>query len=236
MGWEVEIVVLMGSFVNAAAIILGTILGVLVPVPVRIRETIVHALSLALIVIGVSMGLKTENILIPVIALALGSAAGEFLNIEGGIARLGAVLEQHFGQKAARGNSPNFVQGFLTATLIYCVGAMAVVGGLNSGLQLNHQVLYAKSLIDGITAIFFTASLGIGVGFSALPVFLYQGGIALLAAFVAPILSGPVLSELTAVGGMLIIGISINVMGLAKLAVGNMLPAILFAILLSLIF
>lgn len=228
--------VLWGSLVNAIAIIGGTLLGVLVRFPDRVRQTIMNALGLAVIIIGISMGLESNNILIPISSLALGSIIGELLNIEGGIAKLGKVLEQKTTAKKNDTDSSNFTQGFLTATLVYCVGAMAVIGGLNSGLQGDHQVLYAKSMIDGITAIFFSTSLGIGVGFSAIPVFVYQGAIALMATLVAPILSGPVIQELTATGGILIVGIGLNILGLTKLAVGNMLPAIIVSVLLSLLF
>lgn len=133
----------------------------------------------------------------------------------------------------AETSTSTFSQGFLTATLIYCVGAMAVVGSLNSGLTGDHHVLYAKSMLDGTTAVLFTASLGIGVAFSALPVFIYQGAIALLAGFIAPLLSDFVVQELTATGGMLIMGIGFNMLGLTKLRVGNMLPAVVVAAVLA---
>ena len=129
----------------------------------------------------------------------------------------------------------DFSQGFLTATLVYCVGAMAVVGSLNSGLTGDHQVLYAKSMLDGTTAVLFTASLGLGVAFSAIPVFIYQGAIALLATWIAPFLSELVIQELTATGGMLILGIGLNMLGLTKLRLGNMLPAVLIAALIALL-
>jgi uncharacterized membrane protein YqgA involved in biofilm formation len=121
----------------------------------------------------------------------------------------------------------------MTATLVYCVGAMAVVGSLNSGLTGEHQVLYAKSMLDGVSAVFFAASLGMGVGFSAIPVLVYQGGIALLATYLAPFLSDPVIAELTSTGGILIFGIGLNMLGLTKLRVGNMLPAMIIALLLT---
>ncbi len=225
--------VLWGSIVNAIAIISGTLLGVAVKFPERVSQTIMNALGLAVVIIGISMGLKSENILIPIAALVIGGIIGEIANIEGWITRLGQALQSYVKGRKDKVGGPDLTQGFLTATLVFCVGAMAVVGGLNSGLQGDHQVLYAKSMLDGICAIFFAASLGIGVGFSAIPVFLYQGGIALLATIIAPILSEPVIMELTATGGMLILGIGLNILGLTKIAVGNMLPAIVVAVILA---
>lgn len=226
--------VLWGSFVNAIAIIGGALLGAVVRFPNRIRQTIMNALGLVVMIIGISMGLESNNILIPIVALVIGSIIGETLNIEWGITKLGQALQEHMEHRNDQKGTTDFTQGFLTATLVYCVGAMAVVGGLNSGLSGDHQVLYAKSMLDGISAIFFSASFGIGVGFSAIPVFLYQGGIALLATFVAPILSQHVIQELTATGGILILGIGLNMLGLTKITVGNMLPAILVAVVLAL--
>lgn len=226
--------VLWGSIVNVIAIVTGALAGRAVRLPDRIRQTIMQALALAVMIIGVSMGLESDNMLIPIASLALGSILGEILNIEAGIAHFGERLRKFGGNKVQDGTA-DFTQGFLVATLTYCVGAMAVVGSLNSGLMGDHQVLYAKSLIDGVTAIFFSASMGIGVAFSAIPVFVYQGGIALLATFVAPFLNEPVVAELTATGGILIIGIALNMLGLTKLRLGNMLPAIIVAVVISIL-
>lgn len=226
--------VLWGSIVNVIAVVSGALLGRAIRLPDRIRETIMQALALAVLIIGISMGLESNNMLIPIASLALGSILGEFLNIEAGIARLGDKLQKIGGGKGQ--GKADFTQGFLAATLTYCIGAMAVIGSLNSGLTGDHQVLYAKSLIDGVTAIFFSASMGIGVAFSAIPVFIYQGGIALLATSIAPLLREPVIAELTATGGILIIGIALNLLGLTKLRLGNMLPSILIAVVLAFLF
>ena len=224
--------VLWGSVVNAIAIIGGALLGSALRFPERIRQTIMQALGLTVILIGISMGLESSNILIPIASLIVGSILGETLNVERWIERLGDKLRQRIEGRSAKGASASLTQGFMTATLVYCVGAMAVIGSLNSGLAGDHQVLYAKSMLDGVSAVFFAASLGIGVGFSAIPVFVYQGGIALVATYVAPFLSEQVIKELTATGGILILGIGLNMLGLTKLRVGNMLPAIVIAVLL----
>lgn len=225
--------VLWGSIINALAIILGALLGNIVSFPENIKKSIMQVVSLVVIIIGISMGLESKNILIPFASLVLGSIVGELLNIESKISNLGQSLKKAVGQKGNSAGNNRFTQGFLTATLVYCVGAMAVIGALNSGLQSNHSVLYAKSMLDGISAIFFSATFGIGVAFSALPVLIYQGLIAILATFVAPILSSTVLLEITATGGILILAIGLNMLGLTKISVGNMLPGILLAVILA---
>lgn len=228
--------VLWGSIVNAFAIVFGALLGSRVKFADSIQRTIMHALSLAILLIGVSMGLETTNILIPIAALVLGGIVGEKINIEGKIAQLARQMQEKTTKRSTTSDSPDLVQGFLTATLVYCVGAMAIIGALNSGLNLDHQVLYAKSMLDGITAIFFAASFGKGVAFSAISVFLYQGGIAFLARFIAPILNQVVIQEITATGGIIIIGIGLNMLDLTRISVGNMLPSVIFAVILALIF
>lgn len=224
---------LWGSFINALAILFGALLGTKIQFPKQIRQTIMHALSLAVILIGISMGLETSNVLLPISALVIGSVLGELLQIESKLATLGQKLQEKTQYKKGKSGNTNFTEGFLTATLVYCVGAMAVIGSLNSGLHGDHQVLYAKSMLDGISAIFFSTSLGIGVAFAAGPVLVYQGLITLLAKLIAPALSPVVLQELTATGGILILGIGLNMLNITKIAVGNMLPAIVVALLLA---
>lgn len=224
---------LWGSFINALAILFGALLGTKIQFPKQIQQTIMHALSLAVILIGISMGLETSNVLLPISALVIGSVLGELLQIESKLATLGQKLQEKTQYKKGKSGNTNFIEGFLTATLVYCVGAMAVIGSLNSGLHGDHQVLYAKSMLDGISAIFFSTSLGIGVAFAAGPVLVYQGLITLLAKLIAPALSPVVLQELTATGGILILGIGLNMLNITKIAVGNMLPAIVVALLLA---
>ncbi len=222
--------VLLGPLVNGAAIIMGAIAGRIIRLPEQFQQTIMQALGLAIMIIGISMGITTVNILIPIAALLLGSILGELCRIEVRVAQMGNLLRRSLGDKKSAGD---FTQGFLTATLVFCVGAMAVIGGLNSGLMGDHQILYAKSILDGMLSIFFATALGIGVAFSALPVFLYQGSIALLATSLAPLLSPAVLAEITATGGILILAIGLNLLGLTKIRVGNMLPAVIFAALIA---
>ncbi len=215
--------VLTGVVVNVAAVLGGAILGSLVKLSPRIKDTIMQGLGLAVCLIGISMGLATANIIIPVAGLVVGGGLGAWIGLEKRLEGMGQRLGNLVKAKG------RFTEGFLTATLVYCVGAMAVVGSLNSGLTGDHQVLFTKAVLDGTTAVFFTASLGIGVAFSAIPLFIYQGGIALCAGLVAPLLSDVVLAELTSTGGLLILGIGLNMLGVAQIKVGNLLPAILAA-------
>ena len=171
--------VLTGVVVNVAAV-LEAFLGSLVTVP-RIKDTIMQGLGLAVCLIGISMGLATANIIIPGAGLVVGGGLGAWIGLEKRLEGMGQRLGTLVKAKG------RFTEGFLTATLVYCVGAMAVVGSLNSGLTGDHQVLFTKAVLDGTTAVFFTASLGIGVAFSAIPLFIYQGGIALCAVWWRPV-------------------------------------------------
>lgn len=221
---------LTGTIVNAGAILVGTIAGLLIRKGIKenYSKAVIKAISLTVIMIGISGALETNNLLLVIVSLVLGTLSGTALQIEARLDRLGEKLNQHFG----RGDSP-FVEGFVTASLIFCVGAMAVVGSIESGLQGNHETLFAKSLLDGITSLILASTLGVGVLFSAVAVLIYQGGITLLASSVAPLLTDAVITEMSAVGGILILGLGLNILDVGKerIPVGNMLPAIFIPIL-----
>ncbi|NLX61981.1 MAG: DUF554 domain-containing protein [Tissierellia bacterium] len=219
---------MLGTIVNSATIIVGSILGVFLNKGIKdeYKSTIMDGVALVVILIGIMGALDTENIILMTISIVAGSITGEALQIEKKLDKLGSSLEQKLG----RGNS-NFSKGFVTASLVFCVGAMAIVGSLESGLRGNHSTLFAKSILDGISSIIFASTLGIGVGFSALAVFLYQGTITLGASFVKELLTPEVINEMSAVGGLLIAAIGINILGLKKIRVGNMLPSIFIPLL-----
>lgn len=158
---------------------------------------------------------------------------GEIIDIELRLNRLGQWLEKNI---AIRGESGRFTKGFVSASLIYCVGAMAIMGSLESGINGNHSILYAKSMLDGISSIVFASSMGVGVMAAAVPVFLYQGAITLSASLVQGVLSSAVISEMSATGGLLILGIGFNILDITKIKVGNLLPGILVVIPLTLLF
>lgn len=225
----------LGTIVNTVAIILGGVSGTFIKsgLPQRYKNIIMQAIGLSVLVIGISGALQgmykitnegsisREYITVMIFSLVIGSLIGEFINIEEKLDRLGLWFQNRF----VKGES-TFAQGFVTASLIYCVGAMAIVGSLEDGLIGNTNTLFAKSILDGVSAIVFAATMGIGVAFSAIPVFLYQGSITLLAGFIKPWLTPEVISQMSLVGSILIMGIGLTMLEIKKIKVGNMLPAI----------
>jgi uncharacterized membrane protein YqgA involved in biofilm formation len=214
---------LLGTLVNTAAIIAGSLVGLLFKggIPDQYNRTVMHAIGLAVVLIGLKTALNTDAILVVIISLALGSVLGELLRIEDRLEQLGRWLG-----KRLSGSSQGIAKGFVSASLLYCVGAMAIVGSMESGLAGNHQTLFAKSVLDGVASVLFASTLGIGVLFSAIPVFLYQGLITLTASFLKQFLVPDVISQMSAVGGLLILAIGIGLLEIKKLKIGNMLPAI----------
>ena len=216
-----------GVIVNSVAVIAGGGLGLLLRggVAKRFESIITHALALCVLLIGISGAIKTSDIMLVIVCLIVGSVLGEALRIEDGLSWLGTQAQQRF----SKGDDSRFAQGFISSTLLFCVGAMAVVGSLEAGLSGKADTLLAKSALDGVSSIIFASSLGAGVMLSSVPLLIYQGGIALLAGVIAPFLSAPVIAEMSAVGSVMIIGLSLNMLGLMpeRIRVGNMLPAML---------
>lgn len=217
-----------GTIVNSLAIVVGGLIGVILKRGIKedYRNTIMDGIALSVIVIGIAGGIESENIILVVASIVIGSMLGEAMRIETRLDNIGNNLQKKFG----KGDS-NFSKAFVTSSLIYCVGAMAIVGSIESGIQGDHSTLFVKSILDGITSLLFASTLGIGVVFSAIPVFLYQGIITLLANSLADLLTPQVINEMSSVGGILIMAIGINILGLKKIKVGNMLPAIFLPIL-----
>ena len=225
----------LGTIVNTAAIVVGGVSGTAIKsgLPQRYKNIIMQAIGLSVLIIGVSGALQgmykitkegtisREYITVMIFSLVIGGLIGEFINIEDKLDKMGLWFQKKF----IKGES-NFAQGFVTASLIYCVGAMAIVGSLEDGLMGNTNTLFAKSILDGVSAIVFAATMGIGVSFSAIPVFVYQGSITLLAGFVKPWLTADVISQMSLVGSLLIMGIGLTMLEIKKIKVGNMLPAI----------
>jgi uncharacterized membrane protein YqgA involved in biofilm formation len=214
---------LLGTIVNTLAIIVGSLLGIVFRggIPKKYQVTIMQAISLAVILIGLKMAFKTDAILLVIFSLVIGSIFGEFLKIEDRLENLGKRLETKFS-KAGNG----IAKGFVVASLVFCVGSMAIVGSMESGLTGNHQTLFAKSALDGLSSIIFSSIFGIGVLFSSISVFVYQGLITLTASLMKPFLIPPVINQMSGVGGLLIMAIGINLLEIKKIKVGNMLPAI----------
>ena len=217
---------MVGTLINTVAIVVGTALGLLLRkgIPERMRDTVVQGQGLCVILIGLSGALKSGDTLCLIICMVVGALIGAAINIERRLNDLGAFLERKVAR--GQGEAGSVAKGFVTASLLFCVGAMAIVGAMDSGLRGDHSTLIAKSALDGISAIFFASSLGIGVGLSAFAVLIYQGAIALLAMWVEPLLTQAVIAEMSAVGGLLIVGIGLNMIDDKHIAVGNLLPAI----------
>lgn len=224
---------MLGTIVNTVAVILGGLIGLVAKkgLPERLSDAVFKALGLCTLYIGISGSLKGENTLILILSMVLGTLLGEALDLDKRINRLGEWLESKF-QKKEGGHS--IAEGFVTASLLFCVGAMTIVGALQSGLLGDHQMLYTKSLLDFVAAIIFASSLGVGVLFAAAFVLVYQGSIALLAAWVAPLLSDAAVAEMTCAGSVIIIGLGLNMLGISKFKVMNFVPAIFIPIVLCL--
>jgi uncharacterized membrane protein YqgA involved in biofilm formation len=220
---------LWGTIVNACAVVVGAAIGLLLRLREDVRLTIMQGLGLVTIALGVKMGLDHSNILIPIASIVIGGFIGESLKIESRLAAVGKWL----GRRRSAGEASRIVQGFVTASLVYCVGAMAVIGALEGGLKGTHDTLYTKAMLDGVTSIFFASSFGIGVLFSAVPVFVYQGAIALFASFLEPLFHPSALQAIGATGGVMIIGVGINILGIGKVPVGNLLPSLAVALIIS---
>ena len=219
---------MLGNIVNTLAIIIGSMIGFFFKnfIPDRFQTTLVKAISLAVMLVGLQMALETENVILVIISLALGAVFGEIVDIEKRLDQLGDRLQSLF-----KGSKSNISQGFVTASLIYCVGSMAIIGAIEGGLLGKHDVLFAKAMLDGIISIPLTASLGIGVIFSSVSVFLYQGAIVLLAGLMKDLMTPDVVREMTAVGGLLILAIGLNFIIKERIKVGNLLPALFFPVL-----
>lgn len=220
---------MLGTLANVAAIIAGSLAGLLFKgkIPEKYHQTIMQAISLGVILIGFKGAFQCDDFIMIVISLALGCLVGEFCEIEKQLETLGKKLETRFSSQ----KDSTFATGFVTTSLIFCIGAMAIVGSLESGLTGNHDTLFAKATIDGIAAIIFASSMGLGVLFSSISVFLYQGAITLAAAYIKPFLVPEVIAQMSAVGGLLIVAIGLKMLLNIKIKIGNMLPSVFFPLL-----
>ncbi len=231
----------LGTLGNIAAILLGSAIGILFKggLKKRFQDTIMSALGLAVMFIGISgalqglftvegSSLSTVNIMLMIVALAIGAFIGEAIDIEKRLDRAGEWLKKTLKVKGEKGQ--DFVEGFVNSSLLFCIGAMAIIGSLQDGLSADPRTLLAKGIIDGVVAIFFASTLGIGVFFSIIPVGIYQGLITFSAKFIEPLLSDRLILEISFIGSVLIFGIGINMIFGKKIKCGNILPAVLVPI------
>ncbi|KKE77530.1 DUF554 domain-containing protein [Oceanobacillus caeni] len=219
---------LFGTLVNGGLIILGSIIGLFfTKIPERMKETVMQGIGLAIILIGLQMAFSTEQIIIVLLSLLTGGILGELINVEEWLNRFGNWLGSKFTTKNEK---ISVSQGFVTATLIFCIGAMGIIGALDGGIRNDHEVLITKGILDGFTSLVLTTTLGFGVIFSVVPVVLYQGFIALFATqiekFLPEAFLNGLITELTAVGGLMIVAIGLNMLKITQIRIGNLLPAI----------
>ena len=223
---------MLATFINAALILIGSAIGLLFRnrISQRFAAVVTHALGLCVMGIGITSLVGTENTLCVIICMVAGTLLGEALRIEERLDGAGVLLRD----KLIRGEgSSRFTEGFVTASILYCVGSMAVMGAMEAGINHDYSILISKGVIDGVTSISFAAAMGIGVAFSVVPLVLYQGALTLIFAAAGQGMDPAVITEMSAVGGTIILGIGVNMLGLApvKLKVGNMLPAIFLPLL-----
>lgn len=229
---------MLGTIVNSLSIICGCLVGLIVKgrLTEKISLTIMNGLALCVLFIGISGVLKGEDTLQIIICIAIGAFVGEIIDFDKKLNDLGDLIERKINNK--RKNTSNekisISEGFVTSSLLFCVGAMAVVGSLESGLQGNHTTLFAKSILDGVSSIIFASSLGIGVMLSSIAILIYQGSITLLAGGLSTILTDTVINNMSAVGSLLIVGLGFNMLGITKIKVANLLPAIFIPIIFGL--
>lgn len=222
-----------GTIINSLAIIIGSIVGVLFQhkFPKKIQLIVFQGLGLSTILIGLQMALKVENVLTLIFSLLIGGIIGESLNLDLQMEKFGNWLKSKVKSKDAQ-----FTDGFVAASVLFCVGAMAILGSLDEGIRGDRTVLFTKSILDGFAAIALSASMGIGVAFSAIPIFIYQGAITLLSSYTQNFFTPLMIHQLTAVGGLLIVGISFNLLEIKKIKVTNLLPSLILIVLFSLFF
>ncbi|WP_217588437.1 DUF554 domain-containing protein [Lentibacillus saliphilus] len=222
--------VLFGTIVNGICIIVGSTLGLfLSKIPERVKETVMHSIGLAVLLIGMQMAFATQSIIVVLLSMLIGSVVGEFIRLEESLNNAGDWFATRFARSASE-SGMSFSQGFVTATLIFCVGAMAIIGPLDSGIRGDHEVLLTKSVLDGFTALVLTTTLGSGVLFAFIPVLLYQGTLTLIATQVErwvpqDVLNG-LIAEVTSVGGLIILAIGLNMLKITKIRVGNLIPSL----------
>ena len=216
---------MLGTIVNTAAIVIGSIVGLMLKggIPKRFNDMIMKALGMSVLYIGISGSLKSTDTLLLILSLIFGAIIGEFVDIDKWLNDLGQAIENRF---KALGKGGNIAEGFVSASLLFCIGSMAIVGSIQSGLEGDHTMLFIKAMLDGITSIIYASSMGIGVIFSGAAVFLYQGAITIASGFLGNILKDGQIANIAGIGSILIMGLGFNLLGITKIKVANFLPAI----------
>jgi len=221
-----------GTFINIAAILIGGAIGLIfgARIPEKFKSTVIAGMGLFTMAMGLQMFLKSNNQLIVLGALIIGALLGEWIGIEDMLQAFGQSLEKRFSREIETGSGSRFVRGFMVSSLLFCIGPMAILGSIQDGLTGDYNLLAVKSTLDGFAAIAFASTLGVGVMFSSLIILIYQGGISLLAGQLNAIVTDPMMAEMTATGGVILIGVALsNLLEIKKIRVGNFLPALAVA-------
>jgi uncharacterized protein len=215
---------MLGTIINVGSIVAGSLIGASVGsrLPERVRQTVLNGLGLLTLLVGLQMALGTRNVMIVLGAILMGGIVGEMVGLHVGLERLGAFLQALLSKNC----NPLFGQGFVTASLVFCIGPMAILGSIQDGMTGDYRLLAVKSALDGFAAIAFSASLGWGVSLSALSILLYQGGITCFASTLSRLLTEPMIVEMTATGGLIIVGISLRLLDLKDIRLASYLPAL----------
>ncbi|MDP1545984.1 MAG: DUF554 domain-containing protein [Anaerolineales bacterium] len=221
-----------GTLINVVAILIGGSIGLLfgARIPERFKNTVIAGMGLFTATMGLGMFIKSENPLIVLGAMIIGTLLGEWWRLEDGLQALGEMLEKRFSSDTEMGAGSRFVRGFMVASLLFCIGPMAILGSIQDGLTGDYSLLAVKSTLDAFASIAFASTLGIGVLFSAIIILVYQGGISLMAGGLSALISEPMMNEMTATGGVILVGLAIsNLLEIKKIRVGNFLPALVVA-------
>ncbi len=220
---------MIGTWINFAAIIIGGSLGVVLggKLSSRVKNTILGGMGLFIIALGIQMFFKTTNTLFPLGGIIIGGLIGEWLKIEEGFSRLGAWLESKASRSKGSEDQERFIRGFITASILFCAGPVAILGSIQDGAQGNPQLLIVKSILDGLFALSFASTMGIGVAFSALPVFAYQAVLSLLGVQLQSVINTTMMNELSGVGGVVLMGVGVSsILEIKKLRVGSFIPSL----------
>ncbi len=224
---------MIGTLVNIIAVIVGSSIGLLFnkSLPEKVIKPVFQAIGLFTLVLGISMAIKTEEILLLIFSLVLGTIVGSLLDLDTGFEKFSNFLQRKINLK-----NEKFSEGLITSFLLFCMGSMTILGAFEEGLGGKPNLLLAKSVLDGFSSIALASGFGIGVMFSTVPLLIFQGGLTLLAAFLEQFFTDPIINELTATGGILLLGLGLNILEIKLIKVMNMLPALLFIVVLTLVF
>jgi len=222
---------MVGTLINIATVAVGGGLGTLIGgrLPERLRDTVMHGIGLVTLTLGVHMTLDTQNILIVMGSVLVGALLGEWWRIDVGLERVSEWLRERVAKRLPESSMGRFTEGFITASLVFCIGPVTVLGAIQDGLTGDYQLLAVKSLLDGFSALAFASSMGIGVVFSILTLLIYQGGLSLLAGLAQNLMTDAMIAEMSATGGVLILALGLILLDLKQIRVANLLPALVIA-------